>query len=175
MPGKGTTGSGRLTGAPRATGPEEARRSTQAHQRGTPPGTTKGHGQLPSNRGHRVPRTQTVRTTLNEPRHAKRFQATQLPSGWTSARPAANPAPANYGTAAVRMDHCAPGRVPNPYRLRARRRPDGGVCDRRVPSSCRLRIPAIRMDESAPRSYGPHSRVAQDTAQTTLHTERAHR
>ena len=33
-------------------------------------------------------------------------------------------------TAAVQMDVCAPGRVPNPCRLRNSRRPDGRVCAR---------------------------------------------
>ena len=38
----------------------------------------------------------------------------QPPSGWTCARPAANPAPVDYGTAAVRMNKCAPGGYPAP-------------------------------------------------------------
>ena len=89
--GKGTTASGRPTGAPRATRPDEARRTTQGHearQRGTPPATTEPHGHVPSHNGRRVPQTPRARTTRTEPRHRNRCQATQ---------------------AAVQMDECAPG------------------------------------------------------------------
>ena len=147
--GKGTTASGKPTGAPRATGPDEARRTTRGHearQRGTPPATTKAHGQVPSHNGRRVPQTRTARTTRTEPRHRNRCQATpaavrmdecapggypaptgyeQPPSGWTSARPeGAQPLPATNS-----------------------RRPDGRVRARRVPSPYRLRTAAVRMDE----------------------------
>ena len=56
--------------------------------------------------------------------------AQQPPSGRTCVRPAANPAPASYETAAVWMDVCAPGSEPNPCRLRNSRRPNGRVCAR---------------------------------------------
>ena len=55
---KGITSSGKPTGAPRAAGLEESRRTRRGHegrQRGTPPATTKAHRQMPSNNGHRVP------------------------------------------------------------------------------------------------------------------------
>ena len=54
----------------------------------------------------------------------------QPPSGWPCVRPAVNPAPAGYETAAVRMDVCAPGSEPSPCRLQNSRRPDGRVCAR---------------------------------------------
>ena len=109
--GKGTTASGKPTRAPRATGPDEARRTTRHHearQRGTPPATTKAHGQVPSSNGRRVPETWRARTTHTKPRHRNRCKAKpaavqmdecvpggypapagykQPPSGWTSARP----------------------------------------------------------------------------------------
>ena len=133
--GKGSTASGKPTRAPRATGPDEARRTAQGHearQRGTPPATTKAHEQVPSSNGRRVPQTRRARTTRNEPRHEDRCQATQ---------------------AAVWTDVCAPGSEPSPCRLRNSRRPDGRVCARRVPSPCRLRTAAIRMDECPPGGY----------------------
>ena len=72
--------------------------------------------------------------TTNEPPRTSPSPAVptaqQPPSGWTCVRPAVNPAPAGYEPAAVRMDVCAPGRVPNPCRLRNSRRPDGRVCAR---------------------------------------------
>ena len=69
-------------GAPRATGPDEARRTTRGHQarpRGTPPGTAKALGQVPSNNGHGLPQTRAASTTRNEPRHRNRCQATPNP------------------------------------------------------------------------------------------------
>ena len=75
--GKGTTATGRPTEAPRATGPDEARRTTQGHkarQRGTPPATAKVQGQLPSNNGHRVPQTREARPTHDELGHRSRCQ-----------------------------------------------------------------------------------------------------
>ena len=77
--GKGTTAWGKPTGAPRATGLDEARRTTRGHearQRGTPPATTKSQRQVPSSDGRRVPQTRRARTTRNEPRHEDRCQAT---------------------------------------------------------------------------------------------------
>ena len=94
--GKGTTASGKPTRAPRATGPDEAPRTTRGHearQRGTPPATTKAHGQVPSNNGGQVPQTRRARTTRTKPRHRNRCQATP---------------------AAVRTDECAPGGYPAP-------------------------------------------------------------
>ena len=93
---KGTTASGKRTGVPRATRPDEARRTTRGHearQRGTPPATTKAHGQVPGKNGRHVPQTRRARTTRNEPRHRNRCQA---------------------APAAVRMDECAPGGYPAP-------------------------------------------------------------
>ena len=69
--GKGATASGKPTGAPRSTGPDEERRTTRGHealQRGTPPATTTAHGQVPGNNGRRVPQTRTARTTTTQPR-----------------------------------------------------------------------------------------------------------
>ena len=80
--GKGTTALGKPTGAPRATGPDEARRTSAGHktrQRGTPPATTKAHGQMPSNNGHGVPQTRAARTTRTKARHRNRCQATPNP------------------------------------------------------------------------------------------------
>ena len=94
--GKGTTASGKSTGAPRAPGPDEARRTTRGHEarrRGTPPATTKAHGQVPGNNGRRVPQTRRAHTTRNERRHRNRCQATP---------------------AAVRMDECASRGYPAP-------------------------------------------------------------
>ena len=132
--GKGTTVSGRPTGAPRATGPDEARctaRGHEARQRGTPPATTKAHRQVASHNGRRVPQTRRARTTRTEPRHRNRCQVTP---------------------AAVRMDKCAPGGT-QPLPATNSRRPDGGVHDRRVPSPYRLRTAAVLMDECAPGGY----------------------
>ena len=69
--GKGTTASGKPTGAPRATGPDEARRTTRGHesrQRVTPPATNTAHRQVPSNNGRRVPQTRTARAATTRPR-----------------------------------------------------------------------------------------------------------
>ena len=80
--GKGTTASGKPTEAPRATGPDEARRTPRGHQarqRGTPPATTKAQGQMPSNNGHRVPQTRAASTTRKKPRHRNGCQATPNP------------------------------------------------------------------------------------------------
>ena len=104
-PGKGTTALGKPTGSRRATGLDEVPRATrgpQARQREAPPATTKAHGQVPSNSGHRVPLTWTARTTRNEPQHRNRCQATPA---------AAQP----------------PGRKTSPRRLRNSRRLDGRV------------------------------------------------
>ena len=133
--GKGTTASGKPTGAPRATGPDKAWRTTRGHearQRGTPPATTRALGQVPSSDGRRVLQTRRARTTRNKPRHEDRCQATP---------------------AAVRTDVCAPGSERSPCRLHNSRRQDGCVCARRVPSPCRLPTAAVRMEECAPGGY----------------------
>ena len=188
--GKGTTASGKPTGAPRATGPDEARRTTRGHearQRGTPPATTKAHGQVPSSDGRRVPQTRKARTTHNEPRHEDRCQATPAAVRTDVCAPGSEPSPCWLRTAAVRMDACAPGGYPAPAgyeqppsgwtRVRPEgtqplpamysRRPDGRV-------SAPQRRTAHATQSTAHRARTPvnRSQVAQDTAQ---HTGRAHR
>ena len=62
---EGTKASGKPAGAPKASRPDEARRTTrgqEARQRSTPPGTTKAHGHMPSNNGHWVRLTRVART-----------------------------------------------------------------------------------------------------------------
>ena len=170
--GKDTMASGKTTGEPRATQPDEARRTRQCHEgrrRGTPPATTKAHRQVPSNNGRRVPQTRTARTTRSQPHHENRYQATP---------------------AAIWKDVCAPGSVPSPCRLRNRRhpdervrvlrvprpcrlqnslRPDGRVRAQRVPSPCWLRNAAVRMDGCVPRSDASHTQHRRGkTQQNTL-------
>ena len=137
--GKGTTARGKPTGAPRATGPDGARRTTRGHQarqRGGPPPTTKAHGQLASNNGRRVPQTRRARTTREEARHENRWSAT---------------------SAAVLPDVCASGSKPSPCRPRNSRRLDARVRAGRVPSPCRLRNAAVQMHKCAPRIEAPHT------------------
>ena len=77
--GKGTTATEKPTGAPRATGPDEARRTTrgqEARQRGTPPATSTAQDQVPRKNGRRLPQTRTARATPAQPRHGRRCQAT---------------------------------------------------------------------------------------------------
>ena len=84
--GEGTTAMGKPTGASRATGPDEARRTNagpEARQRGTPPATTTARGQVPMHNGHRVPRTREARTTHDEPRHGGRCQGQRGPHART--------------------------------------------------------------------------------------------
>ena len=90
----------------------------------------------------------------------------QLPFRRTCARPAANPAPASYGTAAVRMDECAPRGYPALPATNSHRT-DGRV------SAPQLR-PADATHSTTHRASTPmdRSQVAQDTAP---HTGRAHR
>ena len=156
--GKGTTASGKSTGAPGATGPDEARRTTRGHkarQRGTPPATTQTHGQVASNNGRRVPQTRRARTTRNEPRHENRCQATP---------------------AAVRTDLCAPGSEPSPCQLRNSRRRDGRVHARRVPSPCRLRTAAVRMDECSPAQHTQHAHAIHSTTHpASIPVSKSHR
>ena len=99
-----------------ATGPDEARRTTPGHEarhRGTPPATTKAHGQLPSSNIRRVPQSRRACTTRNKPRHEDRCQATP---------------------AAVQTDVCTPGSEPSPCQLRNSRRPDGRCAPRGYPA-----------------------------------------
>ena len=80
--------------------------------------------------GCRKPGERALHAANDETRSgAKQHQA---PSGQTSARQAANPAPAGYGTTAVRMDECAP---------------------RGYPAPAGNKTAAVRMDECAPRGY----------------------
>ena len=170
--GKGTTASGKPTGAPRATGPDEARRTTQGHearQRGMPPATTKAHGQLQSNNGRRVPQTRRARTTRNEPRHENRCQAKPAAGQMDKCAPGSKPAPAGYGTAAVRMHECAPGGYPAPAGYETAAVLMDECAPRGYPAPAGYETAAVRMDECAPRSAPPHT---QHTAQPT---ERAHR
>ena len=137
--GEGTEASGKPTGASRATGPDQARRTTRGHvarQRGTPRATTKAYGQVPSSDGRRVSQTRRARTTRDEPRHEDRCQATP---------------------AAVRTDECAPGSEPSPCRLRNSRRPDERVCARRVPSPCGYEQPPSGRTNARPEATQPLS------------------
>ena len=145
--GKGTTASRKLTGAPRATGPDEARRTTRGHearQRGTPPATTKAHGQVPGNNGRRVPQTRRARTTRNEPRHRNTCQATPAAVQMDERAPGGYPAPTGYekppsGWTSARPDGTQSLPATNSRRL------DGRARARGVPSPCRLRKAAVRI------------------------------
>ena len=107
-------------------------RGHKARQRGTPPATTKAHGQLPSSNGRRVPQTRRARTTRCEPRHENRVPAR---------------------IAAVQTNMCAPGSEPSPCQLRSSPRQDGRVPVQRVLSPCWLQTAAVRMDECTPGGY----------------------
>ena len=168
--GKGTTGSGKPTGAPRATGSDEAQRITRGHearQRGTPPATTKAHRQVPKNNRQRVPQSRTARTTSNEPRHENMCQATP---------------------AAVQMDVCAPGSGPRPYRLGNSRHQDGRVPyqqrtqplpgTEQPPFGWTCARPGGTQPLPATESSSPDGRVRalqRRPAHATQHTQRAHR
>ena len=94
---------------------------------------------------------------------------------------------------AWKRGHCGggdwcPRQHPRPGKhTHASRRPDGRVRARRVPSPCRLRTAAVRMDECAPGGYPapagyehpPSGWTSEGPAETprtaTQHTERAHR
>ena len=177
-----------------ATGPDEARRTTRGHgarQRGTPPATTKAHGQMPSSNGRRVPQTRRARTTRNEPRQENRCQATpaavrtdlcgpgsepqslpdteQPPSGWTSARPeGTQPLPA---TKRGRPDGqvSAPQRPPQhtthstTHRASTLVNSSQETNDTAHPTAHRASTPVNK------------SQVVQDTVQATQHTQWAHR
>ena len=84
--GEGTTAKGKPTGAPRATGPDEERR-TNVGPRGTPERHAAGHNHGTrtgsSHNGHRVPRTREARTTHDQPRHGTRCQGQPGPHART--------------------------------------------------------------------------------------------
>ena len=89
--GESTTATGKPIGAPRGTGLDEAKGTTQGHGargRGTLPVITKAQRKGPSNDGHRVPQTREARTTT---RHGRRCQA--KPNQHTT-----NPNPERQGT-----------------------------------------------------------------------------
>ena len=72
---------------------------------------------------HRMPARTTAQNTT-PPRQ------TPTPDDERAAKNKSKPRSPHSATAAVRMDVCAPSRVPNPCRLRNSRRPDGRVCAR---------------------------------------------
>ena len=72
---------------------------------------------------HRTPARTTAQNTTS-PRQ------TPTPDDEQAAKNKSKPRSHHSATAAVRMDVCAPGRVPNPCRLRNSRRPDRRVCAR---------------------------------------------
>ena len=167
--GKGTTATGKPTGARRATGLDEVRQprgatrhATEASRRPQPRHTNGCEATAAT--GCRKQGQYTQKATNNGTRTGAREH--QLPSGWTCAHSAANAAPAGYGTAAVRIDKCAPGSVRSHWRLPPSRRADGRVHAWRVPSTCRLRRASVGMDECAPRSDAPHTEHSTPCAHT---------
>ena len=72
---------------------------------------------------HRTPACTTAQNTTSA-------RQTPTPDDERAAKNKSKPRSHHSATAAVRMDVCAPGRVPNPCRLRNSRRPDGRVCAR---------------------------------------------
>ena len=70
---------------------------------------------------HRTPACTTAQNTT-PPRQ------TPMPDDERAAKNKSKPRSPHSATAAVWIDVCAPGRVPNPCRLRNSRRPDGRVC-----------------------------------------------
>ena len=157
---KGTTASRKPTGARRATGPHEARRTTrgyEARQRGTPPANTKAHGQVPSNNGRRVPQIRTARKTRNEPGQENRCQATPAAVRTDVCAPGSEPSPCRLRKSRHADGRVRAWRVPSPCRERNSRRPHGRVRTRRVPSPCRLQKSTVRMDECVPRTEAPHT------------------
>ena len=126
--------------------PDRATRGHEACQRGTPPATTKAHGQVPSHNGRRVPQTRRARTTRTEPRHRNRCQATPAAVLMDECAPGGYPAPTGYeqppsGWTSARPEGTQPLPATNS------RRPDGRVRAGRVPPPYRLRTAAVRMDE----------------------------
>ena len=80
-------------------------------------------------------------------------------------RPAVNPPPAGYETAAVRRNVCAPGSEPSPCRLPNSRRPEGRVSTRRARTTCRT---GYRTSEPAP-PRGVSAQLSQTTRPTVPH------
>ena len=152
----------KLTGAPRATGPDKPRRTTQGHEvrhRRQPRHINRC--QAATATGCRKPGQRAQHAT----NHGMRTGATQHqpPSRWTCADPATNPAPAGYGTATVPMDKCAPGSVPDHCRLQ-KQPPSGWTCAR-PPAT-----PHTRNTKHSARIPVSRSQEAQDTAHTTRST-----
>ena len=188
---KGTQASGKPTRAPRATGPDEAWHPMRGHgarQRGAPPATTRHTDRCkatPAAGCHQSGQRAQHATNQGKSTDAKQQQP---PSGWTCARPAANPPPAGYRTAAVRMDECAPGSVPGPCWLRTASvrgtsvRPEGtqplpdtnSLClEGRV---CALQgCPATHSTTHRASTPVNRSQVAHNTAHPTQHAGQAHR
>ena len=184
----------KVTGAPRAT--DQTRRGAptrghEARQRGTPPATTKAHGQVPSNNGRWLPQTRRARTTLNEPRHENRCQAPPAAVQMDVCKPSSEPSPCRLPNSRCRNGRMRARRPLTLCRLPNSRRPDGRVRARMVPSRCRLRNsrrpdgrvrPPQRSPEHATHSTTHRastlvkmSQVAEDTAHATQNVERAHR
>ena len=137
--GKGTTASGRQTGAqeqPHQTRCGALRGATrharEACCRPQPRHTDRFQATMAA--GCRKPREQAQHATNRGTRRGAKQH--QPPSGWTCARAAASPAPAGYETAAIRMDECAPGGYPAP---------------------AGYETATVRMDECAPCSDAPHT------------------
>ena len=98
----------------------------------------------------------------------------QPPSGSTTARPAACPAPAGSETAAVRIDECATGWYPAPPGYE---QPPSGWTSERPARTPRTHNTAHPTHSTTHRASTPvhRSQVAQDTTHPTQHTEQAHR
>ena len=158
-------------------------------------GHNQGTGQVLSNNGCWVPQTRRAHTTRNEPRHKNRCRPTPgavridecapggysapagnepPPSGWTSARRAAYPAPASYKTGAVRMDECAPGRYSAPVGYE---QPPSGWTKVRPAATPRTRNTTHATNSTTHRGsiLVNKSQGAGDTVHATQHTKGAHR
>ena len=110
------------------------REGVSARLRNSTPGQGARATRRPSraNAQHRTPARTTAQNTT-PPRQ------TPTPHDERAARNKSKPRSPHSATAAVWMDVCAPGRVPNPCWLRNSRRPDGRVWPGSEPSPCRLR------------------------------------
>ena len=146
--GKGSTSLGKLTGAPRATGPDKGgapcgatRHAREARRRPQP-----RHMDRCRKPGERAQQATNQGTSTGAKWH-------QPPSGRTCASPAANPAPASYGTAAIRMEECAPGGCPAPVGYE--QPPSGWTSARPAanPAPAGYGTAAVRMDGCAPGGY----------------------
>ena len=167
--GKVTTASGKPTGARRATGPDEERRTARGHEackRGTPPATTKAHGQVPSDNGRRLPQTWRARTTRNETRHGPRGQAKPAAVCPDVCATGSEPSPCRLQNSRRPDGRVRAQRVHSPCRLRNSRRPDGRVRARRVHSPCLLRKAAVWMDLCPPCSEARHTQRSTPGAHT---------